>query len=129
LPLPITLQQRCPAADVANTRKDQDMTKRVMIVDSGGAAYPLFRAALAPVEDMELYVADNGHQAAELLAGLGETSIMLVDIELPFLALLEFLACDLPPDPVPPPRMTVVCSQRNAAALERGLGAGMRAVA
>lgn len=105
------------------------MSKRVMIVDGGGAAYPLFRAALAPTEDLELYVADNGDQAAELLNDLGETSIMLVDIELPFLALVEYLAEDLPDAPGRRAPVTVVCSQRNAIALERGLAAGIRAVA
>jgi CheY-like chemotaxis protein len=105
------------------------MSKRVMIVDGGGAAYPLFRAALAPAQDLELYVADNGNQAAELLHDLGETSIMLIDIELPFLALVEYLTGELPDVLGPRAPVTVVCSQRNAIALERGLAAGTRAVA
>jgi CheY-like chemotaxis protein len=105
------------------------MRKRVLIVDSGGAACPLFRAALTGVEEMEVYGADNGRQAAELVAELGGGAVVLLDIELPFLDLVEFLSLYPPPGQAREDAITVVCSDRNAVLLERGLAAGVRAVA
>jgi CheY-like chemotaxis protein len=115
-----------------STRKRKDevvMGKRVLIVDGGGAACPLFRAALAGVDEMEVYVANNGRQAAALVAGLGEANVVFLDITLPFLALVEFLERDSPSGPPQETPITIVCSQRNAAEIERGLTEGSRAVA
>lgn len=105
------------------------MSKRVLIVDSGGAACPLFRAALTGVEELEVYGADDGGQAAELVAELGGRDVVLLDIALPFLELVEFLARHTPPEAARADAITVVCSGRNAALLERGLATGVRAVA
>jgi CheY-like chemotaxis protein len=105
------------------------MRKRVLIVDRGGAAFPLFRAALARVNELEIYGADDGHQAAELVTGLGERDVLLLDITLPFADLVEFLACYAPQEPAHEVPMAVVCSEHNAVVFERELAAGFRAVA
>ncbi len=105
------------------------MRKHVLIVDSGGAAFPLFRAALAGVSELEIHGAEDGHQAAELVTALGEHDVLLLDISLPFADLVEFLACYAPTESSDDLPVAVVCNERNAVALEHDLAAGFRAVA
>ncbi len=101
--------------------------KRILIVDDSSMILALFRQALSGLAGCHLHTVRNGQEALDAIRVHGEPDLVFLDVNMPVMDGLEFLATSVGAglaDRVP---VVIVSTEGRDEDVQRGLDAGARA--
>ena len=101
--------------------------KRILIVDDSSMIRALFRQSLAGVKDFKVGEARNGQEALDAIAAEGEPDLIFLDVNMPVMDGLEFLATSAGAGLVERVPVVIVSTEGRDEDVQRGLDAGARA--
>jgi two-component system chemotaxis response regulator CheY len=103
------------------------MKKTILVVDDSSMVRALFRAALGDVEDLQLRQACNGAEAFEAIKQFGEPDVIFIDVNMPVMDGLEFLALAAKTGLQQRVPVVIISTEGREEDVRRGLEAGARA--
>jgi len=101
--------------------------KRILVVDDSSMIRALFRQSLAGVKDYKVHEARNGQEALDAIAADGEPDLIFLDVNMPVMDGLEFLATSAGAGLVERVPVVIVSTEGRDEDVQRGLDAGARA--
>ncbi len=101
--------------------------KRILVVDDSSMIRALFRQSLASCKDYRVREARNGQEALDTIAADGEPDLIFLDVNMPVMDGLEFLATSAGAGLVERVPVVIVSTEGREEAVQRGLDAGARA--
>ncbi len=101
--------------------------KRILVVDDSSMIRALFRQSLMGIKDCKVGEARNGQEALDAIAANGEPDMVFLDINMPVMDGLEFLATSAGAGLVERVPVVIVSTEGREEDVQRGLDAGARA--
>ena len=101
--------------------------KRILVVDDSSMIRALFRQMLSGVRDYRVREARNGQEALDAVSNEGEPDLIFLDVNMPVMAGLEFLATSAGAGLVERVPVVIVSTEGRDEDVQRGLDAGARA--
>ena len=101
--------------------------KRILVVDDSSMIRALFRQSLLGVKDYKVREARNGQEALDAIAADGEPDLIFLDVNMPVMDGLEFLATSAGAGLVERVPVVIVSTEGRDEDVQRGLDAGARA--
>ena len=101
--------------------------KRVLVVDDSSMIRALFRHSLAGAKDIRVREARNGQEALDAISADGEPDLIFLDVNMPVMDGLEFLATSAGAGLVERVPVVIVSTEGREEDVQRGLDAGARA--
>jgi two-component system, chemotaxis family, chemotaxis protein CheY len=101
--------------------------KRILVVDDSSMIRALFRQSLAGVKDYKVREARNGQEALDAIVADGEPDLIFLDVNMPVMDGLEFLATSAGAGLVERVPVVIVSTEGRDEDVQRGLDAGARA--
>ena len=101
--------------------------KRILVVDDSSIIRALFRQSLAGVQGCKVREARNGQEALDAIAADGEPDLIFLDVNMPVMDGLEFLATSAGAGLVERVPVVIVSTEGRDEDVQRGLDAGARA--
>jgi two-component system chemotaxis response regulator CheY len=101
--------------------------KRILVVDDSSMIRALFRQSLASCKDYRVREARNGQEALDAIASDGEPDLIFLDVNMPVMDGLEFLATSAGAGLVERVPVVIVSTEGREEDVQRGLDAGARA--
>lgn len=101
--------------------------KRILVVDDSSMIRALFRQSLAAGKDYRVREARNGQEALDAIAAEGEPDLIFLDVNMPVMDGLEFLATSAGAGLVERVPVVIVSTEGREEDVQRGLDAGARA--
>jgi two-component system, chemotaxis family, chemotaxis protein CheY len=101
--------------------------KRILVVDDSSMIRALFRHSLAAAKDYRVREARNGQEALDNIAAEGEPDLIFLDVNMPVMDGLEFLATSAGAGLVERVPVVIVSTEGREEDVQRGLDAGARA--
>jgi two-component system chemotaxis response regulator CheY len=101
--------------------------KRILVVDDSSMIRALFRHSLANAKEYRIREARNGQEALDAIAADGEPDIIFLDVNMPVMDGLEFLATSAGAGLVERVPVVIVSTEGREEDVQRGLDAGARA--
>jgi two-component system chemotaxis response regulator CheY len=101
--------------------------KRILVVDDSSMIRALFRQTLASGKDYQVREARNGQEALDAIAAFGEPDLIFLDVNMPVMDGLEFLATTAGAGLVERVPVVIVSTEGREEDVQRGMDAGARA--
>jgi two-component system chemotaxis response regulator CheY len=101
--------------------------KRILVVDDSSMIRALFRQALSANKDYRVREARNGQEALDAITSDGEPDLIFLDVNMPVMDGLEFLATSAGAGLVERVPVVIVSTEGRDEDVQRGLDAGARA--
>jgi two-component system, chemotaxis family, chemotaxis protein CheY len=101
--------------------------KRILVVDDSSMIRALFRQALTGVKDYRVREARNGQEALDAIVADGEPDLIFLDVNMPVMDGLEFLATSAGAGLVERVPVVIVSTEGRDEDVQRGMDAGARA--
>ena len=101
--------------------------KRILVVDDSSMIRALFRHSLASVKNIRVQEARNGQEALDAIAADGDPDLLFLDVNMPVMDGLEFLATSAGAGLVERVPVVIVSTEGREDDVQRGLDAGARA--
>ena len=101
--------------------------KRILVVDDSSMIRALFRQMLSGVRDYRVREARNGQEALDAVSNEGEPDLIFLDVNMPVMDGLEFLATSAGAGLVERVPVVIVSTEGRDEDVQRGLDAGARA--
>jgi len=98
--------------------------KRILVVDDSSMIRALFRQSLASAKDYRVREARNGQEALDAIAADGEPDMIFLDVNMPVMDGLEFLATSAGAGLVERVPVVIVSTEGREEDVQRGLDAG-----
>ena len=98
--------------------------KRILVVDDSSMIRALFRQSLASARDYRVREARNGQEALDAIAADGEPDLIFLDVNMPVMDGLEFLATSAGAGLVERVPVVIVSTEGREEDVQRGLDAG-----
>jgi len=102
------------------------MKRTILVVDDSSMVRALFRAALGDVEDLQIHQACNGEQAFQVIKQFGEPDLVFIDVNMPVMDGLEFLALAAKTGLQQRVPVVIISTEGRDEDVRRGLEAGAR---
>jgi len=100
--------------------------KRILVVDDSSMIRALFRQSLTSVKDYRVREARNGQEALDAIASEGEPDLIFLDVNMPVMDGLEFLATSAGAGLVERVPVVIVSTEGRDEDVQRGMDAGAR---
>jgi two-component system chemotaxis response regulator CheY len=100
--------------------------KRILVVDDSSMIRALFRQSLGGVKDYCVRDVHNGQEALDAIAADGEPDLIFLDVNMPVMDGLEFLATSAGAGLVERVPVVIVSTEGRDEDAQRGLDAGAR---
>jgi len=101
--------------------------KRILVVDDSSMIRALFRQTLGSGKDYQVREARNGQEALDAIAAFGEPDLIFLDVNMPVMDGLEFLATTAGAGLVERVPVVIVSTEGREEDVQRGMDAGARA--
>jgi two-component system chemotaxis response regulator CheY len=101
--------------------------KRILVVDDSSMIRALFRQSLAAAKEYRVREARNGQEALDAIQAEGEPDLIFLDVNMPVMDGLEFLATSAGAGLVERVPVVIVSTEGRDEDVQRGLDAGARA--
>jgi two-component system chemotaxis response regulator CheY len=101
--------------------------KQILVVDDSSMIRALFRQMLSGLKDYRVREARNGQEALDAIRGEGEPDLIFLDVNMPVMDGLEFLATSAGAGLVERVPVVIVSTEGRDEDVQRGLDAGARA--
>ncbi len=98
--------------------------KRILVVDDSSMIRAVFRQSLGSARDCRVREARNGQEALDAIAADGEPDVIFLDVNMPVMDGLEFLATSAGAGLVERVPVVIVSTEGREEDVQRGLDAG-----